>query len=101
MIYVLTTCAVVIGMNQEFENAFREINLLYQKQGAKLIGFWWSLIGEGNEAVWIYSWDDLKDFEKGKERVWKDKDFPLEKIATTVITYNDKVLKSSTIAPTK
>jgi len=101
MIYVLTTCTVVIGRRLEFENTFKEINSLHQKHGAKLVGFWWTIGGEGNEAVWIFSWKDLKDFEKGKEAVWDDKDFPLEKVASTVIAYTDKILKSGAISPAR
>jgi hypothetical protein len=58
-------------------------------------------IGEGNEAVCINAWKNVEDFEKGQEAAWKDKSFPLEKVASTVITYNDKILKPVAFFPLK
>lgn len=101
MIYVLSTCTVVMGRRKEFENMVKEVTSVYEKHGAKLIGSWWTLGGEGNETVWIYAWKDLKDFEKGQEAVQKDKNFPIEKVASTIITYSDKILKPLLFSPLK
>jgi len=94
MIHVLSTCTVIMGKREEFGDMVKEITSVYEKHGAKLVGFWWTLGGEANEAVWIYAWENLKDYEKGQEAVWKDKSFPMEKFSSTVITYTDKILKS-------
>jgi hypothetical protein len=101
MIYVLSSCTVVMGKKKEFESAFREISSIYERHGAKLIGLWWTIGGEANEAVWIHSWKDLKDFERGQEEVWEDKDFPMEKVASTMVTYTDRILKPSALSPLK
>ncbi len=101
MINVLSTCNVVIGRRTEFEEAFKELIALYDKHGAKLVGFWWTIGGEGNEALWINTWKDIGNYEKGNEEARNDKDYPLERIASTVITYTDKILKPSTLSPLK
>jgi len=97
MIYVMRTCSVAIGKRKEFEDVAKEAMTVYEKHGAKLIGFWWVLGGEGNEAVWIYSWKDLKHFDE-EHNVLEGEDYPIEKFASTVITYTDKILKPSPIS---
>ena len=101
MIYVLTTCHVAFGKNSEFEETMEEIKVIKEKNGAKLVGFWWSLAGEGNEAFWIYSWKNIQDYVKKRESVWKDKDFPSDKVASMVLTFSDKILLPTTSSPLK
>jgi hypothetical protein len=90
-----------MGKRDEFANMFKQVTAAYEKNGAKLVGFWWTLAGEGNEAVCINAWKNLENFEKGNEAAWKDKSFPLEKVASTVITTTDKILKPVDFSPLK
>jgi hypothetical protein len=101
MIYVLSTCNVIMGKNKEFEETFSELKQTLAKHGGKLVGSWWSFGGEENEAVWLFSWKDLKEFEKGYTASLKDTRFPMEKFASTVISYSNKILKPSTHSPIK
>ena len=93
MIYVLTTCTTVLGKEREFENTLNEMTAVYEKHGAKPVGFWWTLGGERNEAVWLYAWKDLKAYENGQENVVTDENYPLEQMASLIITSTDKILK--------
>lgn len=101
MIYILSTCVVTMGRKKNFDNMFKEVASVLKKHGATLVGFWWTLGGEGNEAVWITSWKNLEAYGKGQEALWKDKDFPTDKFASTVISYTDKILKPSPLYPPK
>jgi hypothetical protein len=93
MAYVLTTCTVVLGKEREFETTLNEITAIYQKHGAKPIGFWWTLGGERNEAVWLFAWNDVRAYENGQEKAVQDENYPLEQVASLVITATDKILK--------
>jgi hypothetical protein len=93
MAYVLTTCTVVLGKEREFETTLNEITAIYQKHGAKPIGFWWTLGGERNEAVWLFAWNDVRAYENGQEKAVQDENYPLEQVASLVITSTDKILK--------
>jgi len=101
MINVLSTCIVIIGKKSDFENAFKEVVAVHEKHGAKLVGFWWTLGSEGNEAVWIFSWKNLEAFEKGREAVWQDREFPTDKFASTAISYTEKILVPSPLYTTR
>lgn len=101
MIYVLSTCVVAMGKKEDFENMFKEVANVNEKHGAKLIGFWWTIGGEGNEAVWLSSWKNFEAFEKGQDSAWKDREFPRDKIASSAISYTDKMLKPSPLYPPK
>ena len=79
----------------------KEVTSLYEKHGGKLVGFWWSLGGEKNEALWLSAWKDTKDWEKGEEETWSDKNFPMEKVSSTIITYSDRILKPAAMSPMK
>jgi len=93
MIFVLTTCTTVLGKEREFENTLNEMTAVYEKHGAKPVGFWWTLGGERNEAVWMYAWKDVNAYENGQEKAVTDENYPLEQMASLIITYTDKILK--------
>ncbi len=93
MAYVLTTCTIVMGKEKEFETTLNEITSIYEKVGAKPVGFWWTFGGERNEAVWMYAWKDVKAYENGQENAFKDENYPLEQFASLVIASTDKILK--------
>ena len=101
MIYVLSTCTVSMGKEREFETTVQEMTAVYEKHGAKLVGLWWTLGGERNEVVWLFSWNDLKAYKQGRDAVWKDENFPIDKVASLVITFSDKLLTPITSSPLK
>ncbi len=101
MIHVLTACTVAIGRTNDFENTMREVLPIYEKHGGKIVGFWWAIGGDKNEAVWMHTWKSLEDYEKGVEETWNDKDFPIEKIANTIITHTEKILKPKDLSRPK
>ena len=101
MIYVLTTCTIVLGKRAEFETTFRRLQEVYEKHGAKLVGFWWTIGGENNEVCWIMSWKDLNSYEKEIDEAMNENDFPIEGLSSTVITQSDRIMKASSFSPLK
>ena len=93
MINVLTTCSVLMGKREEFKKTFNRIKELYEKTGAKHVGFWWTLGGEENEAVWMFEWESLTAYEEGKESVVNNPDYPQEDFNSCVILHTEKILK--------
>jgi len=82
-----------MGKEKEFETTLNEITSIYEKVGAKPVGFWWTFGGERSEAVWMYAWKDLKAYENGNEKALKDENYPLEQFTSLIITSTDKILK--------
>jgi hypothetical protein len=92
VIHVYTTCIIVIGKEAEIKNAFLDLRDLSVKKGAKYQGFWWTVGGEEPEASWLFSWHSLNNYRKGIEEIRKESRYPIEELASSVISLNDKIL---------
>ena len=96
MIHVLSTCTVVIGKRAEFESAFKEVKSVFEKHGAKLVGLWWSVGGEGNESIWIHAWKDVNDYARA--RVWNNHMREIHGYSTPIEEFGSLSKKSLKIA---
>ena len=68
-IYVLRTWRIKPGTWREFQElSNNDIWPAMEAAGAKIIGLWTTIIGEGNEAVLLTRYDDLAMWER--TRVW-------------------------------
>jgi hypothetical protein len=68
-VYVLRTWKVKPGAWSEFQElSHGAIWPAMEAAGAKVIGLWQTIIGEGNEAVLLTRYDDLAHWER--TRVW-------------------------------
>jgi lysophospholipase L1-like esterase len=69
-VYVLRTWKIKPGAWREFQDlSQREIWPAYEAAGAKIIGLWTTIIGEGNEVVLLTRYDDLAMWER--TRTWE------------------------------
>lgn len=69
-IYVLRTWKIKPGTWREFQTLSNdEIWPAIEAAGARIIGLWQTIIGEGNEAVLLTRYDDLAHWER--TRVWQ------------------------------
>jgi len=68
-VYVLRTWQIKPGTWREFQELSNDaIWPALEAAGAKIIGLWSTIIGEGNEVVLITRYDDLSMWER--TRVW-------------------------------
>jgi hypothetical protein len=68
-VYVLRTWKLKPGAWREFQELSNdEIWPALEAAGAKIIGLWQTIIGEGNEAVLLTRYDDLAMWER--TRAW-------------------------------
>jgi hypothetical protein len=93
MVTILTTCSILIGKREDFESIFPIIKDLYSKEGAELVGFWWTLGGEANEAVWMFNWETLASYQQGKKAVLENSVYPMDEMSSIVVSYNEKILE--------
>ena len=71
-VYVLRTWKLKPGVWREFQElSSNEIWPAMEAAGAKVIGLWQTIIGEGNEVVLLTRYDDLAMWER--TRVWAGK----------------------------
>ena len=68
-VYVLRTWKIKPGAWREFQElSGRDIWPAMEAAGAKVIGLWTTIIGEGNEVVLLTRYEDLAMWER--TRVW-------------------------------
>jgi hypothetical protein len=68
-VYVLRTWRIKPGAWREFQElSNNDIWPALEAAGAKIIGLWTTIIGDGNEVVLITRYDDLSMWER--TRVW-------------------------------
>src|SRR3990172_11869411 len=68
-VYVLRTWKIKPGAWREFQElSHRDIWPAMEAAGAKVIGLWTTIIGEGNEVVLLTRYDDLAHWER--TRTW-------------------------------
>lgn len=68
-VYVLRTWKIKPGTWREFQDlSHNDIWPAYEAAGAKIIGLWTTIIGEGNEVILLTRYDDLAMWER--TRTW-------------------------------
>jgi len=68
-VYVLRTWKIKPGVWREFQElSHHDIWPAMEAAGAKVIGLWTTIIGDGNEVVLITKYDDLSMWER--TRTW-------------------------------
>ena len=71
-VYVLRTWRVKPGTWREFQDlSNNDIWPAMEAAGAKIIGLWQTIIGDGNEVVLLTRYDDLAMWER--TRTWRGK----------------------------
>jgi hypothetical protein len=93
MTTILTTCSVLLGKRKEFKSVFQTLKNLYINEGAKLVGFWWTLGGEANEAVWMFKWETVSSYLQGKKSIQQNNSYPIEELSSILTSYNEKILQ--------
>jgi hypothetical protein len=69
-VYVLRTWKIKPGTWREFQELSNEgVWPAMEAAGAKIIGLWQTIIGEGNEVVLLTRYDDLAHWER--TRTWQ------------------------------
>lgn len=69
MVYEHRTYYLLPGKMQEFLEAFSQTPAkLFEKHGAKLVGFWTTVIGQSNEVIYLLAFRDLAH----RERFWEE-----------------------------
>lgn len=101
MIYEHRAYYMLPGKQREFLEAFERVPMkVFERHGAKLVGFWTTYIGQSNEVIYLLSYPDLA----ARERIWQEIDQDAEMLAyrsepprTTHIEV--KLLRPTTFSP--
>lgn len=71
----MRTYTIKIGKTQEYLKLFEEVALPIISKYAKLVGYWYTDIGELNQVIHIWEYDSLDDRKKKREALYQDEDW--------------------------
>lgn len=103
MIYEHRTYYLLPGKLPEFLAAFESTPLkVFERHGAKMVGFWTTEIGQSNEITYILAYDSLAEMERVKQKISQDEEMikyrqqppKVEKVVA-------KILRPSAFSPLK
>ena len=78
MIYDMRTYTVKIGKTQEYLRLVEEIALPIISKYAKLVGYWYTEIGELNQIIHIWAYESLEQRAQARKALYSDREW-LEK----------------------
>lgn len=71
MIYEHRSYYMLPGKQREFLEAFQGVPMkVFERHGAKLVGFWTTYAGQSNEVIYLLAYPDLA----AREKVWQEID---------------------------
>ena len=75
MIYEMRTYQLKIGTLQKYLKQFEEKGLPIVRKYCTLVGYWTVETGHLNRVIHIWSFKDMEDRRKAREKWWQDKDW--------------------------
>lgn len=75
MVYEMRTYTVKVGKQHAYMKHFEEVGLPIISKYAKLVGYWYSDIGELNQVVHIWEYPDLNTREERRRALYNDKEW--------------------------
>ena len=104
MIYILAIRQLVPGKTAEYRDIeTKQLMPFFNKSGIKMIGHWSTIIGNSNETVNIYAYNDLTHYQKVREAALKDPEYQKLSAALNSISVssNSRLLQPSEWSPLK
>ncbi|QET05173.1 MULTISPECIES: NIPSNAP family protein [Cupriavidus] len=104
MYYEMRTYTVQIGKMKDYLKHFEKEGLPVISRYAKLVGWWYTEIGELNQVVHIWAYESLDDRIARRNALYEDKDW-LEKFVPVafpmLVNMESKLLRPADFSPIK
>ena len=75
MIYEMRTYHLKVGVLQQYVRQFEEKGLPIVSRYCNLVGYWIVESGRLNRVIHIWSFKDLEDRRRARERWWQDREW--------------------------
>jgi hypothetical protein len=72
MIYEMRTYSIQIGKTQQYLELFEEIGLPIISKYAKLVGYWYTEIGELNQVIHIWEYESMDIRAERRKALYSD-----------------------------
>jgi NIPSNAP len=102
MIYEMRTYSIEIGQAQQYIKIFEEIGLPIISKYNKLVGYWFTEIGELNQLVHIWEFESLEDRSQKRSALnndpeWLEKFLPLAR--PLLVKQENKIMLPASFSP--
>lgn len=104
MIFEMRTYTIKIGQLNNYINHFEKIGMPIISKYATLVGYWHTEIGELNQVIHIWSYNDLNERAQKRDELYKDAEWLSEFIpeAMNMLEKQEsKILSASNFSPIK
>ncbi len=104
MIFEMRTYTIKIGQLNNYINHFETIGMPIISKYATLVGYWHTEIGELNQVIHIWSYNDLNERSQKRDELYKDAEWLAEFIpeAMKMLEKQEtKILSASKFSPIK
>ncbi|WP_047153882.1 NIPSNAP family protein [Aneurinibacillus tyrosinisolvens] len=104
MIHEMRTYSVKIGKTQEYLQLFEEIGLAIISKYAKLVGYWYTEIGELNQIIHIWEYESLDLRAERRKALYSDPEWLEEfipKAMPLLEKQESKILYPAAFSPIK
>ncbi len=104
MVYEMRTYKTQIGKVEEFLALFEAVALPILSKYSKLVGFWYTEIGELNEVVHMWAYQDLNHRRDARAALFADPEWQtkfLPKARPLLFSMATKVLMPAPFSPLK
>ncbi|GGE48775.1 NIPSNAP family protein [Halopseudomonas oceani] len=104
MIFEMRTYTIKIGRLNNYINHFEKIGMPIISKYATLVGYWHTEIGELNQVIHIWSYNDLNERAQKRDELYKDAEWLSEFIpeAMNMLEKQEsKILSASNFSPIK
>ena len=75
MIYEMRTYSVFPGRQKDYLDHFENVGLPIISRYAKLVGYWFTDIGELNQLIHIWAYESLDERARKRAALYEDKDW--------------------------
>lgn len=104
MVYEMRTYTLKIGKTHEYLRHFEEIGLPLITKYAKLVGYWYTEIGELNQIIHIWAYENMEQRAQARKALYSDREW-LEKFIPVAMTLlekqENKILYPTNFSPIK
>jgi len=104
MIYEMRTYTVKVGKQQEYIKLFEKVGIPIISKYSKLIGYWYTEIGELNQVFHIWEYEDLNSRAERRKALYNDSEW-LEKFIPIALPMlekqENKIMYATDFSPIK
>jgi hypothetical protein len=103
MIYMETKLVVQPGKMGKYQEVAKDMYALITKAGMKVIGVWYTVIGDTNEVIGLFASEDMGQLQKSSMAMAQDKEYQAvwQRVEPLLTSQTRKIMMPMPTSPLK